>query len=504
MIDHLVIEIIKSFSNEEIKDFRRFISSQYFVRSDKIFALFEELIKFHPNFNCKKLTKEYLFEKAFNSEKYNDSTFRNALSDLLEICELFLTQENFKKSATHSFDYLLKELSDKKLNNVFQRNSSKLDKQYATVENVDSQYYLSKYKLELNKYNYYSLNDKVNDSSTADLHFSEIFNSGIYLTVHYIIEIISLYLASVFYSIKYNRPLTQSFFENLLKAVNLYDLEKLIDKTGHGFMVKIYIALLKTFKNLDDTNTYLEYKSILKQNIGKLGKDEIWFHYTNLINYCMIKVRDKNNLEYFDSELFSLYQEILQNSYYKNSKTDYLRFSVYRDILFTGLRQKKINWVENFILTQSSNLHKSEKDNMMNLAYAYLYYEKGEFIQSWKYFNKIKIDYFFFKYDLKNYALKIYFDLGYYEEALTLIENYKKFLDRNDLLSESERKRIKNFITYLSKLILFKVGQIPYKQFSTYRRRLELANDTSSRNWILNKYEKFASEIKQSRELKSA
>ncbi|MCX6164576.1 MAG: hypothetical protein NTU73_06890, partial [Ignavibacteriae bacterium] len=242
--------------------------------------------------------------------------------------------------------------------------------------------------------------------------------------------------------------------------------------------------------------SYRDYKAILKLHIKKLGKDEIWFHYSNLINFCMLKIMNSQDRESYDRELFSLYDEIVYNDYYKNKKSEYLRFSLYRDILITALRQKKIMWVENFILTQSSKLHKSDRDNMMNLAYAYLFYEKGEFMQSWKYFNKIKIDYFFYKYDVKNYALKIYYELGYYEEALTLIENYKRFLERNEFISDSEKTRIKNFISYLAKLILFKVGQLPQKHFSTYRRRLDLTNDTMNRNWILQKYDEQATAIK--------
>lgn len=504
MIDYPVIDILKSFTNEEIKQFRRFIASQYFVRSDTIISLFEQLIIFHPDFSSKRLSKEYISKKAFKTDKYNDSTFRNAIYDLQETCELFLTQENFRKSATYSFDYLLKELRDKKLTNVFQKNSIDIEKKLSPVENVDSDYYLAKYKFELNKFNFSSLNEKVNESSVADKHFEEIFNSGLYLTIHYIIEIVSIYLTSIFYALQYNRPLTNNFLNKLIKTLNIADLENLIENSEHSFLVKIYISLLNAFNNMDDDKAYLNYKSVFKENIKKLKKDEIWFHYSNLINYCKLNIRNLKNNEFYNNELFSFYEEILHNEYYKNEKVDYLRFELYRDILFEGLQQKRIIWVENFILSYSSKLHKSDKENMMNLAYAYLFYEKGEYMQSWKYFNKIKIDFFIYKYDIKSYALKIYFDLGYYEEALTLMKNYKRFLDRNYLLSDSEKNRKKNFISYLSKLILFKVGQIPYKQFSTYRKRLELANNTSSRNWILNKYEDFASEIKQSRKLKSA
>lgn len=503
MIEHQVIDILKSLSSDEVKQFRRFLASPYFIRSNTINSLFELLIKFHPNFDNKRLTKEFIYGKIFDTGKYNDSTFRNAFANLLDNLELFLMQESLKKSAESSFHYFLKELNSRKLSGVFNRNSEEFGKKFAKLENIDSDYYHIKYKHELNKFNFNYLNNKVLETEDADLHFKEIFDSGLYITIHYIIEIISIYLASVYYSLNFNRVIPENFLNTLIKTINIENLENIIKDNEHSFLVRIYIALLRAFNNMND-ETYFEYKAIFKQHINKLSKSEVWFHYINLTNFCTLKIMNTNDRKFYDEELISLYEEILQNEYYKNKETDYLRFELYRDILLMYLHQKKINSAENFIIKYSSKLHKSDKANMINLSYAYLYYEKGEFMQSWKYFNKIHIDYFLYKYDIKSYALKIYYELGYYEEALTLIENYKGFLNRNELMSESEKKRKKNLILYLSKLILIKAGQIPYKQFATYRRRLEMAKDTTSRDWVIEKYELFANEIKQNRQLKSA
>jgi hypothetical protein len=503
-MEHQVVDILKSLSNEEIRRLRLFLASPYFIRTETNVSLFEELIKFHPNFNAKKLTKEYIYTKVFGEGEYNDSTYRNAMYNLLEVCELFLKQESFQKSSSVAFEYLLKELIDKKIESVFERNTQKMDKQLTPFENIDSEYYLAMHKLELNKYNYYALNKRVNESTDADIHFKEIFNSGMYLTIHYITEIIPIYLTSVFYSIQYNRPLTNNFFNKLVSAMNLKGLENILNNNEHSFIIALYISLLRTFQDMDDESAYFEYKNNLRNCVSKLGKDEISFHFDNLINYCTIKLRKQINIEFFNNELFSLYEEILQNEYYKNNKTDYLRHEFYRDILLLYLQHNKVASAENFILKYSSKLHKSEKENMVNLAYAYLYFEKNEYMQSWKYFNKINIDTFLFKYDIKSYALMIYYELGYYDEALSLIENYKRFLERNELMAEDEKKRKKNFILYLSKLIMLKVGNIPNKQYTIYRKRLELAENTSSRDWVLDKYDSFASDLKQRRQLKSA
>jgi hypothetical protein len=504
MIDHQVIDILKSLNAEDVRQFRRFILSPYFNRSSTLVSLFELLIKSHPDFNSKKLTKEYISETIFNTKDYKDSTVRNALADLQNICEIFLMQENFRNSAALSFDYLLKELREKNIGSVFQKNSSALDKKYEVIKDVDSDYYLSRYRFELNKFNYSALYEMVKEDRDTYKQIESMKYAGAYITIHYIVEIVTIYIASVNYASTYNKPQAMDFMKSLINTLNIKGLEDIFKDSGHYFLIKIYIALLKTFEDTDNEEYYNEYKSLVKANIGKLGEDEICFHYSNLVNYCYTIKVDSEKYDKYNNELFDLYDEMLRNNYYQNKKINYLRNEIYRNMLFLGLELKKVKWVENFILTYSSRLHKSDKDNMMNLAYAYLFYENGEYMQSWKYFNKIKIDFFIYKYDIKNYALKIYFEMGYYDEALTLCENYKKFLFRNDLVSDFDKTRIRNFISYFSKLILFKVGQLPLKHFSTYRKRLELINDTMSRKWLLQKYEEQAAAIKQSKIAKSA
>jgi len=507
MIEHQVIDILKSFSNEEIKQFRRFLDSPYFNRSENVAALFELLIKFHPNFTSKKLTKEYVSENIFGQENYVDSSVRNLLSDLLNSCEVFMMQENFRKSALLSFDYLLKELREKKLSSIFQRNSEKLDNKYSLLQDVDSEYYLAKHKIELNKFNYAGLNEKITEGLQADEHIKEIYLSSVYLTIHYVIEIISLYLAGVFYAINYNRKLSEiDFLKKAISQVNLEGLQNLLSGSEHKFIVDIYIALMKMLEDFNNEEAYSSYKILIQKHAPKMDKDEAWFHYNNLVNTCTIRqmMSNDSSSEKYNYEIFSLNEEILKNEYYKNKKVNYFRYEFFKDILLIGLRLKKMNWAENFILTYGPQLHKSDKENMMNLAYMYLYYEKGDYLKSWKYLNKIKIDYFIYKYDLKNYALKIYYDLGYYEEALTLVENYKKFINRSDLISDEEKTRTKNFISYLSKLILFKLDQLPQKHFSTYRRRLELTKDTISHKWILMKYDEQAMLVRDRKKVKYA
>ena len=59
------LDIIKTFSEDEIKKFDLFLSSPYFNSKKSIVRLFKELRKFYPDFDSEDLTEEYLYSKVF-------------------------------------------------------------------------------------------------------------------------------------------------------------------------------------------------------------------------------------------------------------------------------------------------------------------------------------------------------------------------------------------------------------------------------------------------------
>src|SRR5688572_17688030 len=96
MLDYAFLEIFETFTRDELKIFRRFITSPYFNRSSKVVKLFDHLIKFYPNFEHPALTKENLHKKISPELAYNEITVRRLLFDLQSLSEKFLQQRNFE------------------------------------------------------------------------------------------------------------------------------------------------------------------------------------------------------------------------------------------------------------------------------------------------------------------------------------------------------------------------------------------------------------------------
>src|SRR4030095_16980071 len=219
----------------------------------------------------------------------------------------------------------------------------------------------------------------------------------------------------------------------------------------------LYKLLLDMFNNFEKEQYYLRYKDFVKQNKNNLSADEISFHYNWLINYCILKKSTENQYD-FDEELFYLYNVLLENNYYINRTSKFLSVDLFRDILILSINSKKYDWTEEFIRRFQQEVNPEERENIINFSYAYLYFSLGDSLKALGYYQKIKMDTFVYKYDIKILALKIYTELNYFEEILSEIKTFREFLRNNPMVSPDKRIRFGNFVKYLEKMVLYMAG----------------------------------------------
>jgi hypothetical protein len=100
------------------------------------------------------------------------------------------------------------------------------------------------------------------------------------------------------------------------------------------FMLSIYTALLAAFSDIHNVEKYNNYKKLLEANIHRLNKDEISFHYTVLLSYCILNEQSGGYKNIFSEELLNLYETIFKNEYYKNKKENYSAAEIIQGYLF--------------------------------------------------------------------------------------------------------------------------------------------------------------------------
>jgi hypothetical protein len=458
MIAHQALKTLVSFSPKELKRFNKFLNSSYSNTNKRLLVMFSFLIKYYPKFESRNLTKASIHNKIYPSKIYRDSTVRNLLSELNEAEEKFLVYEYFEKDFMEQSDYLLKALKDKNQKEQLQKRINELEA-YLSNRGWSGKYFLDKYKLEDHKINFKITYDKNVNVNVIQNRISQINESSKYLTLHYLVENLNRQIKIYLYREKFNIKPAITFIEKLLSLVKLEKLTELLEDKGYKEYLEMYLNLLHMLNNPDNVKHYDEYRKLFNLNFGKLSKDEKSFHNSYLINYCVKKINYLDDCTELQNELFDLYSDLLRNEYYKSDERDYLPADFYRGIVVNALNLGKFHWTKKFMNEYYLVLREQDRENMVNLGFFLYNGYSGKYRDALSYLQKIKLDNYIFKYDEHALKLKIFYELGTYEEAICEVKSFKEFLKYNKMVSDYRKSKYMNFVNIIGKLILYKLGK---------------------------------------------
>jgi len=486
MYTHQLIELLKTFSEKELMKLFKFLNSPYFNNSKRIIALFQILKKNYPEFDSRSFTRENIFKSIYKKAEYNDSTFRNLMSDLLKLTLKFVMLEGLEKKEVESYFYITQELFSRGNIDLFKIKMDSIDKILNDTENHDSDYFHNRYRAETDHFYVNLLTNKVLKKQIVITESEKLINGLVSFLNYFVLESIkhndNLLNYSRTYNIKENINKVNQFIE-VLNFENM--IRYLKDNSSDEFqIVELYYNLLKAFANFEEEKYYFNFKDSLFKCSEHLGLNDNNFLHSRLINYCVIKINLGINSHFdLNEEIFELYQIYVKNEFYKTISNNNLPFDVYRNVLLNCITTKKLKEMEEFIKVYSEKLLPKHMDSIVNYSYALLYFEKKQFNKAMTCLNKIKFDQFVLKIDMKNLQLKLAYELEHFESAVSMIDSYKHFLKNNTLLSVTRKVMHNNFLNYVSKLVQYQFGSskvnIPY-----IFNQLEKSKEVFDKGWL--------------------
>ena len=72
-----LVSILQTLTKKEVEKFESFLSSPLFNERKILFSLFQEIIKYYPDFTDAQFTKENIFKKLYPGKNYSDELLRN-------------------------------------------------------------------------------------------------------------------------------------------------------------------------------------------------------------------------------------------------------------------------------------------------------------------------------------------------------------------------------------------------------------------------------------------
>ncbi len=474
MIASKAIELISTFSEAEFKDFGLFAASPYFNKDSVQVKFYEILKKYYPDFTRRSFDKEKVFAKLYPRKKYNDGIMRNILSKTLELAENFLAIQNLK---SNEFNYnlgLMKELSIRKQEKLYERQEKKAA-EVLEEETKNDHYYYNK-SILIDEKRKHSIRQK----SSLYLHDEALLEISENNMISFLISILKNYTQIA------NSNLKLFKFDYHISSVNDI-LEKYLDKEAERYKDITYLNYFYNAYKLarkEDEKYFYALKEISTDKRSLLSEESKSNIFSILTNYCYLKI-NKGELK-FSKEQFLLHKEQILRGHYINENSSTLNHIKYMSVTVTGMDAGEIKWVEDFIEKYKSQLDNNNRENTYNFCRALVFYHQKQYSSALVWAAKVKTDDLSYKHQLKSLYLKIYYDMNDAEPFYSHVDSYRHFLLNQKHIPAETRDVIGSYINFTKKLFDIK-NRAEEKDFNLMKIRREVSESTSmiNKQWLL-------------------
>lgn len=445
MLNSKAAEILRTFTADELKSFRNYIMSPFHNTNKNVVKLFELSRKYAPVYDSPSLSKEKLFKKLYPGKKYSDIVMRILLSDMLFLAKEFLALLRERKYRFGKSLSLLEELKDRGLDSLYLTNYKDTLSILNEVEDIRTKYF-NIFELEIVNVDFYLRKDKQQQITPNVLNRVE--NLIYFMFIEIIRNMHDLVINENTYNSKFEFNLAYEFFKN-------FNFEPIIEKLKkhrpeHYPVILIYYCLLQALVEEKDEARFDIFKDAFETYSGSLDKDEI-AHILRYLDTCCL-LRMKHNPAKYRKEIFHVNKQMLEYGVYSYN-TDEMTAQKFKNILISAVNLREIDWAEKFVQDYSPKVQEEYRESMLYYGRALTKFLRGDFTGSLADLNKVKSDYIILKMDIRSWTLKIYYELGYYEQALSFIDSYRHFLSKNSSITVHMKERHLSYLKFTNELI---------------------------------------------------
>jgi len=476
MHDSNLINLLRTFSKEEMKRFGLFVQSPFYNREKILIKFVSVLIKYHPEFGVEEMPKKKIYASILPGKAYNDALMRNTVSDLLRLAEEFLKVIRANKDAFYSRYNIMKELTDRKQKTLFSMNFRKAKNALESSGVLDEIYYQNSFLLEDEK-----RRNVVVNSSRILYKDDNLQQQADSIHLHHLVEDIKLY------AIMLNQK--KFTYEHNFDFTLSETLRTYIEENFHLYRNIPYIAIFYNCVMLyktEDKKYFDELRIQTKKHFKKLSHTDRKNMFMVLTNHGYLQIR-RGNFEFYD-ELFEVNKDFIKTKAYLEGN-DFMAHYIYSSIAMNAADIGKTDWAENFLNKYLKLVHSDYRKSSYNICMASIHLARKEYdnaleklsvIIPWDNSAKLSVDLL---------QLKIYFSKNETESFLSMTDSMRHFLKRNKDIKNESRIVYGNFVLFLKKLYLLKISSPDIDKSKLYmlKKKIQDNNEIMAKKWLLEK-----------------
>lgn len=466
-----LLELLRVLEPKEISRLGDFLRSPFYNKQDIQIRLYEDVIRFAPEYQSPELDKNAVFARIFGKTAvYNDSKMRLLMSDAVKLVEKFIAVVKVENIEV-SYGIELMHFYTERLPKYFEptlKLTKRVNEKYLK-SGIISGYFYYNYLIELSLAEY---NTHINSNDPN----SNIWHSAKALDAYYFVSKLRdfCHMYALKQSISSNKQIIME--EDIIRYIEVYNYHDV------PILNMFYAAYLLITKS--DEHHFELLRTYLKEYTGIINDNDMRNFYIWANNFCS-KQFNKGNNRYYSIALELFQQQI-------DSKIIYAKETfpqpVFKNIVTIALRAKKIDWASNFV----ENYYRLLQDTCRELVYRYslaqICFAKQDYPQAqqqlWEAQQQPNKD-LYHKTGIYRLWLKLYYTIGEIDTLENALNTYRVFLHREKVISATSLQANRNFINTMYKLL-----ELPFHSLDKIvqcEQKVLACDYVAERDWLLEK-----------------
>lgn len=490
MLRYKAINILKSFSKEDIKKFHLFINSPYFNTQKKVAYFYNILSKFHPDFSEKMCCNETLMRKLNTSSL---STLKNLFADLFKLLEKYIAQDYFEKNKYYNKKAVLSAIISRELYQLFEHEYKKIKDPInfttqVSRDDIKFNSFLNGIKIEYLDNSNTALKENKDITGVIELEGELYLN---YLK-DFLIQSLSSSTKFISYSIPYDYDLKSDFsykkISNILSSIGLNSLiSELISLTENKYeadLIKMYYYIYKFRTNNQESaiEDFKKFMNLLVKNSSALELNQKYIFYQELrwLFMFVMKYPKYENIE------FQFYNNYLKEKAFIGTGKSFMLIGEFKHLMVRGDNCMRYTWTNKLIKNFSKYLKPEDRDKIIPLRNAYINLRvkkspKAAIEELKKIPNGAAYD---IRRDSQNFYIMAYYELNNFDEVRARCDSFRHFL-KNQSMTDKYSNPFKRFIKFVLKLTSYKESGKELKE--NLCKQIINVDIVVCKNWLLEK-----------------
>jgi len=489
----LCVELLKSFTKDELKHLSTFIDSPYFNTNKKLCLLLKTLRKYAldvPKFTEGIQLKVYqqVYGAAKNQSSINAAQKKNLnklLNKLLALVEEFLIAEELKNNADTKHELLFPALTKRKQMVLYNRRLKGIQKELDNEKEKGVIYHTRQYHLQQHKEKLLYDEDKLAKEDNYD-------ELQYHLDVKYLLEKLQYHLAKI--------TLQKVFTGKKFDLAPFKAIQALLELSNYkrNPLIELYQLNINLVEKDDDT-TYYALFTKLKKHLDTIPASFLKPFYTNLMNYCTVQIL-KGRSEFYQN-LYQIYQDMHVGDLLV--REDSISIGLLKNAITVGCEVKAYTWVNDILAHYIQFVKSNIRKSVLNYNKGIIMFNQQKYDQALNYLKEVsKID------DIHDIGVRViilkcfYETDSFYEQSTQQsIDSIRAYFINKKKLNEETKISFINFINVLNALYKLKDhrdSQERSKKIKSTLPKLKInmmdEKAMRERQWLLTKISELESE----------